>query len=193
MTVENISWSISTKECCRPRRGLNPRPPGLQSDGASNWATETNSYIDVLLYITAMLGRHLWLSHHKGNNRDWNSVWNCRPWSAVSRVCLLHHIRNQERFWIHVLTFSMLVKNQQTTFWIFSYFSQENRFWHFVHIVSNGNNLHLMSKPVLLCQANFVTDEIIILFHRWKKITYPVKHNVKITSFRRRSDVESTL
>ena len=32
MTVENISWSISTKECCRPRRGLNPRPPGLQSD-----------------------------------------------------------------------------------------------------------------------------------------------------------------
>ena len=38
MTVENISWSISTKECCRPRRGLNPRPPGLQSDGASNWA-----------------------------------------------------------------------------------------------------------------------------------------------------------
>ena len=41
MTVENISWSISTKECCRPRRGLNPRPPGLQSDGASNWAIET--------------------------------------------------------------------------------------------------------------------------------------------------------
>ena len=40
MTVENISWSISAKECCRLRRGLNPRPPGLQSDGASNWATE---------------------------------------------------------------------------------------------------------------------------------------------------------
>ena len=31
---------ISTKECCRPRRGLNLQPPGLQSDGASNWATE---------------------------------------------------------------------------------------------------------------------------------------------------------
>ena len=40
MTVENISRSISTKECCWPRRGLNPRPPGLQSDGTSNWATE---------------------------------------------------------------------------------------------------------------------------------------------------------
>ena len=24
MTVENISWSISTKECCRPRRGVEP-------------------------------------------------------------------------------------------------------------------------------------------------------------------------
>ena len=43
MTVENISWSTSTKECCRPRQGLNPRPPGLQSDGASNWATEAGS------------------------------------------------------------------------------------------------------------------------------------------------------
>ena len=40
MTAENISWSISTKECCQPRRGLNPRPPGLQSDGASSWATD---------------------------------------------------------------------------------------------------------------------------------------------------------
>ena len=51
MTVENISWTISTKECCRPRRGLNPRPPGLQSDGASNWATEAGfapKYLEVL-------------------------------------------------------------------------------------------------------------------------------------------------
>ena len=33
-TIKNISWSISTNKCCRPRRGLNPWPPGLQSDGA---------------------------------------------------------------------------------------------------------------------------------------------------------------
>ena len=32
MTVENISWSISTNKCCRPRRGSKTRPPGLQSD-----------------------------------------------------------------------------------------------------------------------------------------------------------------
>ena len=43
MTVENISWSISTKECCQSWRGLNPRPPGLQSVSASNWATEASN------------------------------------------------------------------------------------------------------------------------------------------------------
>ena len=32
MTVENISSSISTKECCKPRRWLNSRPPGFQSN-----------------------------------------------------------------------------------------------------------------------------------------------------------------
>ena len=32
------------KECCRPRWGLNPLPPGLQSEGASNWATEAGRY-----------------------------------------------------------------------------------------------------------------------------------------------------
>ena len=54
MTVENISWSISTKECCRPRRGLNPRPPGLQSDGASNWATEAGkSYLYSLILLVS--------------------------------------------------------------------------------------------------------------------------------------------
>ena len=66
MTVENNSWSISTKECCRPRRELNPRPPGLQSDGASNcherlsvkWPSEdggvninTNSRYILIRYI----------------------------------------------------------------------------------------------------------------------------------------------
>ena len=54
MTIENISWSVSTKEYCQPPWGLNPRPPGLQSDGAppglqsddaSNWATEAGTVI----------------------------------------------------------------------------------------------------------------------------------------------------
>ena len=44
MTVENVSLSISTKECCRSRLGLNPQPPGLQSDGASNCATEAGAF-----------------------------------------------------------------------------------------------------------------------------------------------------
>ena len=45
MTVENISWSISTKECCWPRRRLNLRPPGLQSDG-----TSTGNKMDVFRF-----------------------------------------------------------------------------------------------------------------------------------------------
>ena len=32
MTIENISWSISMTECCRPWRGSSPQPPGLQLD-----------------------------------------------------------------------------------------------------------------------------------------------------------------
>ena len=32
MTRENISWSISRKECCRPWRVSNPWPFGLQSE-----------------------------------------------------------------------------------------------------------------------------------------------------------------
>ena len=64
MTVENISWSISTKECCRPRRGLKPRPPGLQSDGASKWATEAGwmfKYVWclTLMYDLSRLVRHV--------------------------------------------------------------------------------------------------------------------------------------
>ena len=59
MTVENISWWISTKECCRPRRGLNPRPPGLQSDGASNWATEAGCF-SMGTCCGYLKARHFW-------------------------------------------------------------------------------------------------------------------------------------
>ena len=62
MTVENISWSISTKEYCRPRRGLNPRPPGLQLDGASNWATKAGWNIG-----------SLW--HHDRQHNKYRSPW----------------------------------------------------------------------------------------------------------------------
>ena len=37
------SWSISTKECCQPQWGLNPRLPRLQSDGASKWAIDAGT------------------------------------------------------------------------------------------------------------------------------------------------------
>ena len=62
MTVENISWSISTKECCRPRRGLNPRPSGLQSDGASKWATEAGRHF---MWIVCLASHYSFLFLYK--------------------------------------------------------------------------------------------------------------------------------
>ena len=81
MTVENISWSISTKECCWPRRGLNPRPPSLQSDSASNWATEAcyegrrkSSYFSYFSNKTYVVGFHLKLplTCFQGNKKNFN-------------------------------------------------------------------------------------------------------------------------
>ena len=75
MTVENISWSISTRECYRPRRGLNPQPPGLQSNGASNWATEDvlKGYKGYNAYIWAAPWENI-SSGHKQNTKTYPSL-----------------------------------------------------------------------------------------------------------------------
>ena len=39
------------EECCRPRREMNPRPPGLQSDGASNCATEAGNLCELSSHV----------------------------------------------------------------------------------------------------------------------------------------------
>ena len=77
ITVENISWSISTKECCRPRRELNPRTPGLQLDGASNWATEAGSFQCKECLVSIYC-------YHFYSNDD--SAF-CYIWSFVYTVC----------------------------------------------------------------------------------------------------------
>ena len=51
------------------------------------------------------------------------------------------------------LMLCMLGKNfswQHMTNWLCFCLSPQNRFWHFMQIVSIGDNLHEMSKPVLL-------------------------------------------
>ena len=86
MTVENISWSIFTKECCRPRRGLNPQPPGLQSDGASNWATEAGKW--ALVPYANIKGQGRCAQFEQGvlcqyilQYPIWFLSWEWRPWS----------------------------------------------------------------------------------------------------------------
>ena len=56
MTVENISWSISTKDCCRPRLGLNPQPPGLQSDRVNKYCVWSGSVLFAKAYLSQYLG-----------------------------------------------------------------------------------------------------------------------------------------
>ena len=101
MTVENISWSISTKECCRPRRGLNPRPPGLQSDGVSNWATEAgrvlyiikSKYCDITLKATRILSLKFGLniSYLRPYKYDMHTNVGIRSfflfWYILNRMC----------------------------------------------------------------------------------------------------------
>ena len=79
MTVENISWSISTKECCRPWLGLNPQPPGLQSDGASNWATKAGLY--TVCHPTKYCKKQLPNKQSLGQQSMELSVWNFRTFT----------------------------------------------------------------------------------------------------------------
>ena len=50
MTVENVSWSISTKECCRTRQGSNPRPP-VSWPGSENLPFPLFSYLCVCVCV----------------------------------------------------------------------------------------------------------------------------------------------
>ena len=50
MTVEKISWSISTKECL-PDRSRELTPSWSPVERASNWATEPTSEVYVYIYV----------------------------------------------------------------------------------------------------------------------------------------------
>ena len=56
---------------------------------------------------------------------------------------LLFHTYKHCYMWL-----STLGKNFSRHFRIFFLFFSENRFWHYMQIVSYGDNLHVMSKPV---------------------------------------------
>ena len=99
MTVENISWSISTKDCCRPRRGLNPRPPGLQSDGASNWATVAESVMvpwRLILYNTPSLDNCLSDLHaRRFYRRNYRILWKWTQYFWLPNMA--YQVRNKSR------------------------------------------------------------------------------------------------
>ena len=96
MTLENISWSISTKECCRPRRGLNPRPPGLQSDGAPNWATEAGLTVLLLspLSLTLVL-------------LNWEHCLAFIMWICIKSLDQANWLADSQKWTWHLNLFSM--------------------------------------------------------------------------------------
>ena len=84
----------------------------------------------------------------------------------ISEYCVLNPLKqltkwpltsslSQQRFeqpdpgiHIHIFTLNILGKNfKQQHFKTFCTFFPENRFWHFMKIVSTGDNLHEMSEP----------------------------------------------
>ena len=104
MTVENTSWSISMKECCRPWRGLNPWPPGLQLDSASNWALkywDTLSHFHTCLKIWTNpfslleVSKNLWLELQTGEPLP------CWTWifSAFANNVDPDHLASEEAKW----------------------------------------------------------------------------------------------
>ena len=132
MTVENISWSISTNECCRPRRGLNPRPPGLQSDGASNWATEAATFAS----ITCFYGK--WRNYPriiikypslKFPLEKLLALWLIKTYKLIRKTCLYNFDPLKPHFYLVKLGFTGV-------FIIFPISVQKHRLWVLVRTAS---------------------------------------------------------
>ena len=80
MTVENISWSFSTKERCRTRRGSNPRPPDHQSEADPTPLIDclgltTRQPLWVILCRLPEKGRREIVEEMKGRDRDERLTW----------------------------------------------------------------------------------------------------------------------
>ena len=75
--------------------------------------------------------------------------------------------------YIHLNFFHSLANSADNTLMIFSYFFPENRIWHFMQIVTIGDNLHEMSNPVFW-EIKKIFQNVIC----WK--FYPVK-NVNVS------------
>ena len=76
------------------------------------------------------------------NNLRGESIATIDVWSSSTFVAEVFA-------WIPTLTFGMLAKMfQQAAFWNIFLFCPENRFWHFMQIVSLGDNLHKIPKPI---------------------------------------------
>ena len=90
MTVEKISWSISMKECCRPQWGLNPWPPGLQSDGdqevVGSTPTEVGNILSwrlIMKFFSTIIMHNIYFSREMRKISALFGWKNCLIWSSA--------------------------------------------------------------------------------------------------------------
>ena len=78
MTVEHISWSISTKECCRTG-GDRTRDLLIASDRASDWATDA-AKCDIL-FIDSVVGLNFIILFKE--IKSWHFMWVLCTWNSA--------------------------------------------------------------------------------------------------------------
>ena len=151
MTVENISWSISTKECCRPQLGSNPRPPGWTCIQLSHRGRLTHIFRSSCTCGKCHPGLCYLFIHSVVSNDSVSGQW--MPWSDCMDVqadlglCCSHNYA-----WRYVFTWRSssklpdktstrnVIYNNLYTLWANSadnkltifFLVSENRLWHFL-------------------------------------------------------------
>ena len=126
MTVENISWSISTKECCRPRQGwTRDRLVSSWMRHSVDWAVKPQHKQNLLIEWTYF--SHTYTNISLGGEQCWLDFGDIDPifkvtgglrllehglsasyllkeWINFNQNCtsiLLEHVKELIRFWWH--------------------------------------------------------------------------------------------
>ena len=171
MTVENISWSISTKECCRPRRGVEP---------ATSWSPVGRRI--QLSHRGRLFYKYVCQSSDSNNAPAQAQIWN-KQTNVLNQMCRRHaQVFVAEMDWLaftEVWILSKLKKLQITKFktnlWLLHLYSVQSYstdsifYCHFTihqrHLYTNCNWHKCLTLSML---GKFSADDNL----KWKKFSY---------------------
>ena len=119
MTVENISWSISMEECCQTWRGLNPRPPYLQSDAKPTEPPRPGNGWCIRHQLTILSVSSLFLPSPAGHGGSvgcqsdwWSGDCSFDPWQLPGQQ---HERSDYEIFSTGILSLLLIQERQLST------------------------------------------------------------------------------